>query len=153
MAVLAQIMPNDVPHGQPCGIHQLRRFPTGSIEQILQVGRLPGVVIDARMVHHQRERLRPLAAKVKGAQKTVLQRDIGEVVPGGIATGLVRCWFMAPANDAGYIAVRTPQKIAQVGNLAQFFGKNDFHASQESLVWKVLQGYRRIINNILQPLN
>ena len=50
------------------------------------------------MVHHQRERLYSLAAHVQGAQKTVLQRDVGEVVPGGVATGLVRCWFMAPAR-------------------------------------------------------
>ena len=100
VVVLAQIMPNDVPRGAPGGIHQLRRFPPGSIEKVLQVGRLSGIVIDARMIHYQRERLRPLAAKVKGAQKTVLKRDVGEVIPGSVATGLIRCGFMAPANDA-----------------------------------------------------
>ena len=99
VVVLAQIMPDNVPHGAPGGIQQLRRFPAGSIEQILQIGRFPGVVIDARMVHNQRERLRPLAAKVKGAQKTVLKRDVGEIMLSGVAPGLVRCRLVAPAND------------------------------------------------------
>ena len=99
VVVLAQIMPNDVPHGAPGGIQQLRRFPAGSIEKSLQIGWFSGVIVDARMVHHQRERLRPLAAKVKGAQKAVLKRDVGEIIPGSVATGLVRCGLVAPAED------------------------------------------------------
>ena len=51
------------------------------------------------MIHDQRERLRPLAAKVKGAQKTVLKRDVREVMLSGVATGLVRCGLVAPAED------------------------------------------------------
>ena len=113
VVVLAQIMPDNVPHGAPGGIQQLRRFPAGSIEKILQVGRLRGVIVDARMVLHQREGLRPLAAQVKGAQKAVLKRDVGEIVLGGVATGLVRCWFMAPAENTGRIGVTGQQKFAQ----------------------------------------
>ena len=99
VVVLAQIMPNDVPHGAPGGIQQLRRFPAGSIEKILQIGWFSGIVIDARMIHDQRERLRPLAAKVKGAQEAVLKRDVREVMLSGIATGLVRCGLVAPASN------------------------------------------------------
>ena len=92
-------MPNDVPHGAPGGIQQLRRFPAGSVEKVLQVGRLSGIVINARMIHDQRERLRPLAAKAKGAQEAVLKRDVGEVMLSGVATGLVRCGLVAPASN------------------------------------------------------
>ena len=51
------------------------------------------------MIHDQRERLRPLAAKVKGAQEAVLKRDVREVMLSGIATGLVRCGLVAPASN------------------------------------------------------
>ena len=143
VAVLAQIMPNDVPHGAPGGIHQLRRFPPGSIEKVLQVGRLSGVIVNARMVHDQREWLRPLAAQVKGAQEAVLKRNVREIIPGGVATGLVRCGLVAPANNAGGIVVRGYQKNIQIGNIAQFSGKSGFHTSQIFFVLKALQGYRR----------
>ena len=92
-------MPNDVPHGAPGGIQQLRRFPAGSIEKILQIGWFSGIVIDARMIHDQREWLRPLAAKVKGTQEAVLKRNVREIIPGGVATGLVRCGLVAPASN------------------------------------------------------
>lgn len=101
VVVLAQVIADNAPHGAPGGRHQLRCFPAGSIEQVLQIGRLPGVIVDARMVHHQRERLRSLAAQVKGAQKAVLQSDVREVVLSRVAAGLVRCGFMAPAENIG----------------------------------------------------
>ena len=98
VVVLAQVIADDVPHGVPGGSHQFWRFPAGGIEKVFQIGRFPGVVVDACMVHHQREGLRPLTAQVKGAQKTVLQCDVGEVVLSGVTPGLVCCGLVAPTD-------------------------------------------------------
>ena len=99
MIILAQIVTLDSFNGMLSGLQLLFRFPSGAVQQILQIGWLSGIVVNAGMVNYKRKRLRPLASEIKGAQEAVFKRDIGKVMLCRIITGFISRRFVAPACD------------------------------------------------------
>ncbi|WP_206215321.1 hypothetical protein [Desulfovibrio sp. ZJ200] len=82
------------------------------------------------MIHHQRERRRPLAAEIKGAQKAVIQSDVGEVVLSRVAAGLVRRGFVASAEDERRRKDLLFLLQKSIGSPERkFFGKTEHHLS------------------------
>ena len=103
MIILAQIVTLDSFNGMLGGLQLPFQIPSGAGQQILQIGWLSGVVVDAGMVNYKGKRLRPLASEIKGAQEAVFKRDIGKVMLCRIITGFVSCGLMAPAYNLSRI--------------------------------------------------
>ena len=99
MIILAQIVTLDSFNGMLGGLQLPFQIPSGAVQQILQIGWLSGVVVDAGMVNYKGKRLRPLASESKGAQEAVFKRDIGKVMFQGITSCLIGCGFVAPAYN------------------------------------------------------
>ena len=99
MIILAQIVTLDSFNGMLGGLQLPFQIPSGAVQQILQIGWLSGVVVDAGMVNYKGKRLRPLTSEIKGAQEAVFKRDIGKVMFQGITSCLIGCGFVAPADD------------------------------------------------------
>ena len=99
MIILAQIVTLDSFNGMLDGLQLPFQIPSGAGQQILQIGWLSGVVVDAGMVNYKGKRLRPLASEIKGAQEAVFKRDIGKVMFCRVASRPVSCRFVAPAGD------------------------------------------------------
>ena len=102
MIILAQIVTLDSFNGMLGGLQLLFRFPSGAVQQILQIGWLSGIVVNAGMVNYKGKRLRPLASKIKGAQEAVFKRDIRKVMLCRIITGFISRRFVAPADNSIY---------------------------------------------------
>ena len=103
MIILAQIVTLDSFNGMLGGLQLSFQIPSGAVQQILQIGWLSGVVVDAGMVNYKGKRLRPLTSEIKGAQEAVFKRDIGKVMLCRIITGFVSCGLMAPAYNLSRI--------------------------------------------------
>ena len=99
MIILAQIVTLDSFNGMLGGLQLSFQIPSGAVQQILQIGWLSGVVVDAGMVNYKGKRLRPLASEIKGAQEAVFKCDIGKVMFCRVASRPVSCRFVAPAGD------------------------------------------------------